>query len=96
MLFAIGRAIREERKKRRMTQREIAAAAGIARATLSQIENGSIREIGIRKAIGAKRRDILVQFLIEAAALSLSGGLIGLALALTLSLFMKNVPLGRR
>jgi putative ABC transport system permease protein len=53
------------------------------------------REIGIRKAIGAKRRDILVQFLIEAAALSLSGGLIGLALALTLSLFMKNVPLGQ-
>jgi putative ABC transport system permease protein len=52
------------------------------------------REIGIRKAIGAKRRDILVQFLIEAAALSLSGGLIGLAIALTLSLFLQNVPLG--
>ena len=49
MLFAIGRAIREERKKRRMMQREIAAAAGIARATLSQIENGSIREIGARR-----------------------------------------------
>jgi putative ABC transport system permease protein len=52
------------------------------------------REIGIRKAIGAKRRDILVQFLIEAAALSLSGGLIGLTLALTLSLFLQNVPMG--
>ncbi len=39
------------------------------------------REIGIRKAIGAKRRDILIQFLIEAAALSLTGGLIGLGLA---------------
>ena len=52
------------------------------------------REIGIRKAIGAKRRDILVQFLIEAAALSLSGGLIGLLLAVVASTFMPNVPMG--
>jgi putative ABC transport system permease protein len=52
------------------------------------------REIGIRKAIGAKRRDILVQFLIEAAALSLSGGLIGLLLAVGGSQFMRNVSLG--
>ena len=38
------------------------------------------REIGIRKAIGAKRRDILMQFLVEATVLSLVGGLIGIAL----------------
>ncbi len=38
------------------------------------------REIGIRKAIGAKDRDILRQFLIEALVLTLGGGLIGLAL----------------
>jgi putative ABC transport system permease protein len=37
-------------------------------------------EIGIRMAIGARSRDILVQFLIEAIVLSLSGGLIGVLL----------------
>ena len=36
------------------------------------------REIGIRKAVGAKRRDILTQFLMEAAVLSLLGGGIGI------------------
>lgn len=44
------------------------------------------KEIGIRKAIGAKRRSILVQFLVEAAALCLIGGLIGLFIAFPLSL----------
>ncbi len=38
------------------------------------------REIGIRKAVGAKRRDILVQFLVEAVVLSLFGGIGGIAL----------------
>jgi len=52
------------------------------------------REIGIRKAIGARRRDILLQFLIEAAALSLTGGLIGLLLAMGGASLMGNIPLG--
>ncbi|MHB1223531.1 MAG: ABC transporter permease [Gemmatimonadaceae bacterium] len=42
-------------------------------------------EIGIRKALGAKRRDILAQFLVEAATLSLMGALAGVALGFALS-----------
>jgi len=39
------------------------------------------REIGIRKAIGAKRRSILMQFLFESAAICLAGGVIGIAIS---------------
>ena len=46
------------------------------------------REIGIRKAIGAKRRTILLQFLIEAASICLLGGALGLAIAYPLTLVM--------
>jgi putative ABC transport system permease protein len=48
------------------------------------------REIGVRKAIGAKRRTILVQFLIEAATICLLGGLVGLSIAWPLTLVLKN------
>ena len=46
------------------------------------------REIGIRKAIGAKHRTILLQFLIEAAGICVLGGLVGVALAYPVTLVM--------
>jgi putative ABC transport system permease protein len=52
------------------------------------------REIGIRKAVGAKRKDILRQFLVEAAMLSLSGGIIGLLFAAFGALLVSGIKLG--
>ena len=49
------------------------------------------REIGIRMAIGAPRRTILLQFLIEASALSLMGGLLGIVIAFPLTLIIDQV-----
>ncbi len=52
------------------------------------------REIGLRKAVGGKRSDILTQFLTEATVMSVSGGLIGTALGWGISRLMGNVSLG--
>ncbi len=48
------------------------------------------REIGIRKAVGARGRNILSQFLLEALLMSLQGGIIGLTLGLLISYFCSD------
>ena len=52
-----------------------------------------IREIGIRMSIGAKEKDILLQFLVEAIVLSLFGGLLGIALGVGVSKLLKFIPI---
>ena len=49
------------------------------------------KEIGVRKALGAKRRTVLVQFLIEAASLTLAAGLLGLAIAWPITWWIADV-----
>ncbi len=57
---------------------------GIMNITLVSVRERT-REIGLRKAVGAKRRAILIQFLVETMVLSITGGLIGILLGSTLA-----------
>lgn len=50
-------------------------------------------EIGLRKAVGAQRRDILVQFLVESTVLSFSGGLLGVALGWGIASLMGSIQI---
>jgi putative ABC transport system permease protein len=53
------------------------------------------REIGIRRALGAKRRHIVTQFLVETVVLSVGGGLLGIALGLLIPVIVErtaNMP----
>jgi putative ABC transport system permease protein len=52
------------------------------------------REIGLRKAIGARRRDILTQFLTEAMILSLAGGMIGILFGAIIARVISGIQMG--
>jgi putative ABC transport system permease protein len=62
----------------------VVGGIGIANVMLVAVRERT-QEIGIRRAIGAKRRDIVAQFLTEATVLSLLGGLLGVAAGLALA-----------
>jgi len=51
MLFDIGKQIRQARKDRHLTQAALAAALGMSRATISQLEHGTVQDLGIRKVV---------------------------------------------
>jgi transcriptional regulator with XRE-family HTH domain len=51
MLFDIGQHIRQARKDRHLTQAALAATLGMSRATISQLEQGTVQDLGIRKVV---------------------------------------------
>jgi putative ABC transport system permease protein len=48
------------------------------------------KEIGIRRAVGATRRDIVTQFLAEAVTISVSGGIVGIGLGFAISTIIQH------
>jgi putative ABC transport system permease protein len=65
---------------------------GVANIMLVSVDE-RIREIGLRRAVGARRRHIRAQFLVEALVLTMVGGAIGIVLAWALTLLIGTVPM---
>jgi putative ABC transport system permease protein len=68
----------------------IVGGIGVANVMLVAVRE-RIREIGIRRAVGARRRDIVAQFLTEATVLSVVGGLLGVAAGLAVAVALPNL-----
>ncbi len=95
-LTAIGQTIEQSTQAISLLLGSIAAISlvvggiGIMNIMLVSVTERT-REIGVRKAIGARERDILLQFLIESVILSLGGGLVGLMLGTGLSMLIGSI-----
>ncbi len=68
----------------------VVGGIGVANVMLVAVRE-RVREIGIRRAIGARRRDIVAQFLTEATVLSILGGLLGVAAGVGIALALPHV-----